>query len=240
MEYEYKLILEQNHTEKIKDFAEVQTYANFIKHKTNDAKALFVKKTISLDNSEIAFLGKSIKSQYVISGSNETLSYLSFFLNSIWGRVSMIAPHNMKIGLGQTNLSLIKNTSVIRNLTIEPYCILIDRIIAFLSIYISKYGGEEKNHSDTLKRIFENLRNSIVMELVLPKIFENNSVSVLYPWMQEVKAMDYPDDIGDFISQIVINLFKPGNLLMENMNKMKLFITQFTEFMDEYYGKLEN
>lgn len=58
--------------------------------------------------------------------------------------------------------------------------------------------------------------------------------------MQEVKAMEYPEDIGEFLSQIVIALFKPGNQLMENMNRMRLFITQFTEFMNEYYGKLED
>lgn len=241
MEQEYKHILEQNRIEQINDFAEVQTYANYVRnHANNASKALFVKKTITLDNSVIAFLGTSIKSQYVINGGSETLSYLSFFLNSIWGRVSMIPPQDIKIGLGQTNLSLIKKTSIVRNATLEPYCILIDRIIAFLSIYLSKYRDVASDHSDTIKRLFENLRNSIVMELVLPKIFEKNDVSVLYPWMQEVKAMEYPEDIGEFLSQIVIALFKPGNQLMENMNRMRLFITQFTEFMNEYYGKLED
>ncbi len=55
MEHEYKRISGQNRTEKIKDFAEVPTYANFIRHENNDAKAAFVNKTISLDDSEIVF-----------------------------------------------------------------------------------------------------------------------------------------------------------------------------------------
>ena len=53
-EHEYKRISGQNRTEN-QGFAEVPTYANFIRHENNDAKALFVNKTISLDDSEIVF-----------------------------------------------------------------------------------------------------------------------------------------------------------------------------------------
>ena len=74
------------------------------------------------------------------------------------------------------------------------------------------------------------------MELMMPKIFENNDVSVLYHWINEVNSITNPEDIGESITQIFTSLFKSGNPLMENMNRMRLFITQFTQYMSERNG----
>lgn len=237
MKQELKKILELNHTAKIKDFVQVKTYASYIKQ--NDDRGediLLIKKNISADNNIIALVGKSGKSDYIITGDFNTLCYLSFFLNSIWGKVSILPKHKFEDGQGQTNILLIKNTDIIRNTEIEPYCILVERIISFLAIYLEKYGINVDNHSDTIKRFFENLRNFIVMELMMPQLFERNDVSIIYPWIKEVNLITNPDDISDSITQIFTSLFKSGNPLMENMNKMRLFITQFTQYMSERNG----
>lgn len=68
----------------------------------------------------------------------------------------------------------------------------------------------------------------------MPKLFENNDVSVMYHWINEVNSITDPDNLGESITQIFKSLFMSGNPLMENMNKMRLFITQFTQFMSEY------
>lgn len=234
MKQEYIKILKHNHIIKIKDFAKVQTFASFNKSENMYQDILFLKKTILVDNSEIAVVGKNGRSEYVITSDFNTLCYLSFVLNSIWGKVSILPRQNFRDGIGQTNLFLIKNTNIVRNSEIEPYCILIERIIAFLNIYLDKNGVNIDNHSDTIKRFFENMRNFIMMELMMPKLFENNDVSVMYHWINEVNSITDPDNLGESITQIFKSLFMSGNPLMENMNKMRLFITQFTQFMSEY------
>lgn len=236
MEEALKNLLALNHTAKIKDFAKVRTYSSFIKQDCGVDDILFIRKNISADNTIIALVGKSGKSDYIIDSDFNTLCYLSFYLNSIWGKVSILPKQKFNEGQGQTNVSLLKNTEVIRNVEIEPYCILVDRIITFLAVYLKKYGANVDNHSDTIKRFFENLRNFIVMELMIPKLFENNEVSVIYPWIKEVNSITDPENIGESITQIFTSLFKSGNPLMENMNKMRLFITRFTQYMSERNG----
>ena len=236
MEQNFKKILELNYTARIKDFAKVKTYASYIKQEKENIDVLFVKKNISIDNNIIAIVGKSGKSDSVIDGDFNTLCYLSFFLNSVWGKVSILPKQMFNTGHGQTSVLLIKSTNIVRNSEIEPYCILVERIITFLITYLEKYGHDVDNHSDTIKRFFENLRNFIVMELMMPKIFENNDVSVLYHWINEVNSITNPENIGESITQIFTSLFKSGNPLMENMNRMRLFITQFTQYMSERNG----
>ena len=70
----------------------------------------------------------------------------------------------------------------------------------------------------------------------MPQLFEKNYVSNIYPWIKEYNLITNPDDISDSITQIFTSLFKSGNPLMENMNKMRLFITQFTQYMSERNG----
>ena len=179
MEQELKILLELNHTARIKNFAQVRTYSSFINQECGAEDTLFIKRNISADNAIIALVGKSGKADYVINSDFNTLCYLSFYLNSIWGKVSILPKHKFNEGQGKTNVLLLKNTEVIRNPELEPYCILVERIITFLTVYLKKYGTNVDNHSDTIKRFFENLRNFIVMELMIPKLFENNGVSVI-------------------------------------------------------------
>ena len=135
MEQELKILLELNHTARIKNFAQVRTYSSFINQECGAEDTLFIKRNISADNAIIALVGKSGKADYVINSDFNTLCYLSFYLNSIWGKVSILPKHKFNEGQGKTNVLLLKNTEVIRNPELEPYCILVESAIGTHTIY---------------------------------------------------------------------------------------------------------
>lgn len=239
MKQEFEDIINKNHISKIKEFARVYTYANYLHQNNLEIQKLFINKYITVDNL-IALVAKDKRAPYIIDSDLNSMLYLAFYLNSAWGKASILPSKDIKTLTGTTNIHLLNNASIIRNTEIEPYCILVEQIIEFLKIYLIKYGENADNHTDTIKRFFENLRNAIVMELILPKVFQQHEISIIYPWILEVNSVKDKENKDDLISQIFESLINPGNQLMENLNKMRFFVTRFTKFLNEYYGSMEN
>lgn len=70
---------------------------------------------------------------------------------------------------------------------------------------------------------FSSIRDSMVLEMVLPKLFKKSDVSILNTWREEVArlAVTIPDDsngkkdLFEMISPLFEDLMSPGNELME-------------------------
>ena len=64
----------------------------------------------------------------------------------------------------------------------------------------------------------------MVLEMVLPKLFKKSDVSILNTWREEVARL---------ISPLFEDLMSPGNELMENMNRLRLYMKEFMDFANK-------
>lgn len=90
-------------------------------------------------------------------------------------------------------------------------------------------------------QFFSSIRDSMVLEMVLPKLFKKSDVSILNTWREEVArlAVTIPDDsngkkdLFEMISPLFEDLMSPGNELMENMNRLRLYMKEFMDFANK-------
>lgn len=81
----------------------------------------------------------------------------------------------------------------------------------------------------------------MVLEMVLPKLFKKSNVSILNTWKEEIVsiAVKIPNDskgkkdIFETISPLFEDLVTPGNELMENMNRLRLYMKEFMDFANK-------
>lgn len=79
----------------------------------------------------------------------------------------------------------------------------------------------------------------MVLEMVLPKLFEKADISILKSWDEEMirlaaRNLDCSkkkENEGlDILSTLFNDLMTSGNELMENMNRLRLYMKDFMDF----------
>lgn len=230
----------------LKDICEIVTYKKYQEDNqvnliSPDKDVLFVNKVICpklptcQKNSE--------KSAYVVISDENTLEYISFFLNSSLGKLLLICGDNKRRLVGLTNLSKLKRAKIVIDDKVTSSCIKLEEIINFILQFSNNQQKEDlKRYSKALSSFFTHLRDYIVMELLFPEMLEKANISICQPWLNEVSKLSETQNIEDTVLQLFESLLQPNNELMSNANKVRVFLTEFTDHLIEESKKngLEN
>lgn len=220
---------------KLAELATITTFATYqlllIKQpELKQSYKLFISKNISIDTIT-CIVAKEGKAPFVLLADEMTLRYISFFLNSTWGKLFLIPEDKYEKQAGITNTVLIKNTLIVFHKDMKPFCIILEELMDYLHTYLAKKYKDEDRYSATISRFFSQVRDAMVMELFMPSIFKSYQISVLAPWRKEVEKLVAGVKEREAITRIFDSLVSPGNELMENMNRMRLFMKEFTNFL---------
>lgn len=215
---------------KLADIATVMTFSKYqlllIKQpELKESYKLFISKNISIDR-ESCTVAKEGCAPFVILGDEMDLRYISFFLNSTWGKLFLIPEDKYEKQMGTTNTILIKNTLIVLDSDMKPSCILMDELSDYLHTYLTTNYKDEDRYSETISRFFLQVRDAMIMELFIPNIFNSYKISILTPWKKEVEKLVAGTKEGEAVTIIFDSLVSSGNELMVNMNKMRLFMKE--------------
>lgn len=212
----------------------------------------FIKKTIE-DEETIVYLKKDIDGRtqiaslynkqdfdYVIVCSKiEMAKYYVFYINSAIGKQFLLPDIKNNKFRGRTKISHLKRLPIYY---IEEYssgCIVLQSLIDFLLSYSRNVDSIDNDVFSTILNYFSSLRDSMVLEMVLPKLFEKADISILKPWEAEMirlaaRNLDCSkkkENEGlDILSTLFNDLMTSGNELMENMNRLRLYMKDFMDF----------
>lgn len=212
----------------------------------------FIKKTIE-DEETIVYLKKDIDGRtqiaslynkqdfdYVIVCSKiEMAKYYVFYINSAIGKQFLLPDIKNNKFRGRTKISHLKRLPIYY---IEEYssgCIVLQSLIDFLLSYSRNVDSIDNDVFSTILNYFASLRDSMVLEMVLPKLFEKADISILKPWEEEMirlaaKNLDSSKtkvkEGLDILSTLFNDLMTSGNELMENMNRLRLYMKDFMDF----------
>lgn len=217
---------------KLSEIATVMTFSKYqlhlIKHPELETNyKLFIPNKISLDTIT-CIVAKEGEASFVVLADEMKLRYISFFLNSTWGKLFLISENKFKKQIGTTNSVLIKNTEFVLHKEMESSCILIEALSQYLHIYIANNPEYGDRYSATISRFLSQVRDAMVMELFIPDVFKSYHISVLAPWKKEIEKIVDESKQEEVITKIFDSLVSSGNELMENMNKMRLFMKELT------------
>ena len=195
-------------------------------------KKLFVHKVITPNSPTCVLQEDTEKSQYVIISDEKILRYVSFFLNSSIGKLFLICGEDKKRLTGMTNLSQLRKLQIPSDEDVKYPCEMLELLINYLtSLSLTETSEELKRYASTILRFFIQLRDSIVLELLFPELFDKTNISVLLPWKNEVDKLPKNLENDEFILLVFDSLVQPDNELMANVNKMRVFMTDFVDFI---------
>lgn len=212
----------------------------FIVKKTEDEKAfVYLKKDID-EKDQIASLTDKQKFDYVIICSEvEMAKYYTFFINSAIGKLFLLPDFKANRLRGRTKISQIKRLPIYYIDEYASGCIILQTLMEYLLSYNRSIESLEDDVFPTIFNYFASLRDSMVLEMVLPKLFEKANISILKLWGDEIVRLsvknsgntdDKQKDGLDILCTLFEDLMTSGNELMENMNRLRLYMKDFMDF----------
>ena len=215
-------------------------FATYIEKTTEDEKAfVYLKKDID-EKSQIASLTDKQKFDYVIICSKvEMAKYYTFFINSAIGKLFLLPDFKANRLRGRTKISQIRRLPIYY---IEEYatgCVILQTLMEYLLSYNRSIESLGDDVFPTIFNYFSSLRDSMVLEMVLPKLFEKANISILRLWGDEIVRLsvknsenttDNQKDGLDILCTLFEDLMTSGNELMENMNRLRLYMKDFMDF----------
>lgn len=200
---------------------------------------VYLKKDID-ERTQIATLNNEQNFDYVIVCSKiEMAKYYAFYINSAIGKQFLLPDIKNNKFRGRTKISQLKRLPIYYVEEYSSGCIVLQSLIDFLLSYSRCVDSVDNDIFSTILNYFSSLRDSIVLEMVLPKLFEKADISILKPWEEELirlaaKNLDSSEkrekDGLDILSTLFDDLMTSGNELMENMNRLRLYMKDFMDF----------
>lgn len=212
----------------------------FIVKKTEDEKAfVYLKKDID-EKDQIASLTDKQKFDYVIICSEvEMAKYYTFFINSAIGKLFLLPDFKANRLRGRTKISQIKRLPIYYIGEYASGCIILQTLMEYLLSYNRSIESLGDDVFPTIFNYFASLRDSMVLEMVLPMLFEKANISILKLWGDEIVRLsvknsgntdDAQKDGLDILCTLFDDLMTSGNELMENMNRLRLYMKDFMDF----------
>lgn len=215
-------------------------YDTFIGKSIEDEETIvYLKKDID-ERTQIATLNSKQNFDYVIVCSKiEMAKYYAFYINSAIGKQFLLPDIKNNKFRGRTKISQLKRLPIYYVEEYSSGCIVLQSLMDFLLSYCRSVDFVDNDVFSTIFNYFSSLRDSMVLEMVLPKLFENADISILKPWEEEVirlavRNLDRSEkkekEELDLLSTLFDDLMTSGNELMENMNRLRLYIKDFMSF----------
>lgn len=226
---------------KIEKVLTVKEYNDTFIKKTieNEETIVYLKKDID-GRTQIASLYNKQDFDYVIVCSKiEMAKYYVFYINSAIGKQFLLPDIKNNKFRGRTKISHLKRLPIYYVEEYSSGCIVLQSLIDFLLSYNRSVDSIDNDVFSTILNYFSSLRDSMVLEMVLPKLFEKADISILKSWDEEMirlaaRNLDCSkkkENEGlDILSTLFNDLMTSGNELMENMNRLRLYMKDFMDF----------
>lgn len=200
---------------------------------------VYLKKDID-ERTQIASLYNKQDFDYVIVCLKiEMAKYYAFYINSAIGKQFLLPDIKNNKFRGRTKISQLKRLPIYYVEEYSSGCIVLQSLIDFLLTYSRSVDSIDNDVFSTILNYFSSLRDSMVLEMVLPKLFEKADISILKPWEEEMirlaaRNLDCSkkkEKEGlDILNTLFDDLMTSGNELMENMNRLRLYMKDFMDF----------
>lgn len=212
----------------------------FVKKTAEDEKVfVYLKKDID-EKEQIASLTDKQRFDYVIiCHTVEMAKYYTFYINSAIGKLFLLPDFKANRLRGKTKLSQIKRLPIYYIKEYSTGCIILQTLMEYLLSYNRSIESLGDDVFPTIFNYFSSLRDSMVLEMVLPKLFEKANISILKLWGDEIVRLsvknsettaDKQKDGLDILCTLFEDLMTSGNELMENMNRLRLYMKDFMDF----------
>ena len=178
---------------------------------------------------------------YMICKDENLAIYLRFFINSIIGKLLLLPDFKNGKLKGKTNFTKLKKLPIYYIHTYANSCMVLQTMIDFWLVYDKKATSLDDGVKTAICNYFNSLRDSLVLEMILPELFEKSGVRILQHWKEEIGKMTVKPIVSGnkeeygltVITALFDSLMTSGNELMENLNRFRLYMDDFMKFANK-------
>ncbi len=232
---------------KLTDIARVVTYKKYEEDKDSfkDFIKVYIDKKIvfsdplshSIDSDKTAFV--------LLFEDRYEARYAEFYINSAIGKLFLL-PNDLCGNLkGTLTVSSINKLVLRWNDEYKECCVLLESLLQYLLAFREKLSEKQSAMAGVIGFLSQ-VRNGMVMEMVMPDLFEKAHISVLKKWKENTGAvmsrLNLEDDnlqtAAPIIGELIEALTTTDNGVISEMSKFRIYLSEFMKFAEENSSKL--
>lgn len=229
---------------KLDAIATVMTYKKYLdtQHEWNNSIKVYIEKEIC-PSKMVATSVYTEKTAYVLLFENDNhfdAKYAEFYINSSIGKLFLLnKTTNGKLEGNVTIANLRK--LVIRWVNIyKECCVYLECLTQVIYVYENRLGKDISALTGLLSFLSQ-VRDAMVMEMIMPDLFQKANFSVLKKWKQDTDAImldfnlaeDTPNKQIEFIEKLIKAIGSNNDGIVNEMAKYRIYMLEFMRFAEQ-------
>lgn len=226
---------------KLEAVAVVMTYKRYVEteHEWTCYIKVYIEKEISSSNM-IATSVISKKVAYVLLFKKENhleAKYAEFYINSLIGKLFLL---NHEIGgnfKGRVTIANLRNLVIRWVDNFKECCVYLESLIQIVCVYEKTLNKELSGLLSFLSQV----RNAMVMEMMMPELFEKANFSVLNKWKRDTDSImldaylaeDNQEKQIELIGKLMEAICSTNEGVINEMTKYRIYMMEFLRFAEQ-------
>lgn len=234
---------------KLEAIATMMTYKSYIE--TKDDWEEYVKVYIEKEIRPSKMIATSVptnKVAYVLlfnADNRFDARYAEFYINSSIGKLFLLSKHTASKLEGNVTLANLRKL-VLRWVDIfKECCVYLESLLQVVYVYESHVGKEHPSLTGLLSFLCQ-VRDAMVMEMMMPELFEKANFSILKKWKHDTDAImlefyqaeEASDKQIKLIGKLIDAIGSTNEGIVNEMAKYRIYMLEFMRFAEQKKSEL--
>lgn len=234
---------------KLDKIAIIMTYKKYVEvaHDFGAYIKVYVEKEIKTSKM-IALSVPSSKTAYVLlfdADKRFDARYTEFYINSSIGKLFLLGKAPVGKLDGNVILTNLRKL-VIRWVDMFKECsVYLESLLQVIHVYEKRMGSELPSLTGLLS-FLEQVRDAMVMEMMMPELFEKANFSILKKWKHDTDAImlefyqadEASDKQIELIEKLITAIFSTNDGVVTEMAKYRIYMLEFMRFAEQNKAEL--
>lgn len=234
---------------KLSDIAVVMTYKNYVEteHDWIDYIKVFIEKGIGRTNMVATSVCINKPSYVLVFKNNDSFDarYAEFYINSSLGKLFLLNKKESGTLEGNTSIVYLRNL-VIRWVDVyKECCVYLESLIQVIYVFEHRLGKEHQALTGLLSFLSQ-VRDAMVMEMMMPELFRKANFSVLKKWKRDTDDIMFEfyqaDEASEkqigLIEKLINNISSTNDGIVSEMAKYRIYMLEFLKFAEQNKAEL--
>ena len=229
---------------KLETVATVMTYRKYLDtlHEWDNCIKVYIEKVIC-QSKMVATSVCTEKTAYVLLFENDNrfdAKYAEFYINSSIGKLFLLNKTTKGKLEGNVTIANLRKLVIRWEDIYKECCVYLECLTQVINVYENKLGKEIPALTGLLSFLSQ-VRDAMVMEMIMPDLFQKANFSVLKKWKQDTDAImldfylaeDTPNKQIELLEEMIKAIGSNNDGIVNEMAKYRIYMLEFMRFAEQ-------
>lgn len=229
---------------KLDAIATVMTYKKYLdtQHEWNNSIKVYIEKEIC-PSKMVATSVDTEKTAYVLLFENDNhfdAKYAEFYINSSIGKLFLLNKTTNGKLEGNVTIANLRKLVIRWEDIYKECCVYLECLTQVIYVYENRLGKDISALTGLLSFLSQ-VRDAMVMEMIMPDLFQKANFSVLKKWKQDTDAImldfnlaeDTPNKQIELIEKLIKAIGSNNDGIVNEMAKYRIYMLEFMRFAEQ-------